>query len=173
MIAGADRANFIHAHPLNNADLNFDSLQHVHTAPVAGPSPSVIRTVTGFRSPGIYKLWLQFQRNGKVFTAAWVVRVEGKNLPAPRVPAGALSVKVSAAGFEPARLTIPAGENTRIAFTRVDAQNCASEVVFPELGIRKSLPRGQTVLIDLPATPKGELHFACGMGMYRGALIVR
>ena len=28
------------------------------------------------------------------------------------------------------------------------------------------------VAIDLPATPARELHFACGMGMYRGAVVV-
>jgi plastocyanin domain-containing protein len=65
------------------------------------------------------------------------------------------------------------GKETQIAFSRSDAQNCASEVVFPELKIRKPLPPGQTVIIDLPAQPAGEMQFACGMGMFRGALVIR
>jgi hypothetical protein len=174
MMIGEDGKNFIHAHPLESAALASSLLPHTHTVPVAGPSPSTIRTVTGFRSPGLYKLWFQFQRNGQVITMPWVLRVDAA---APSVPAAepvsGIPVKVSSAGFVPARLAIPANQPVRIAFTRLDAQNCASEVVFPDLNIRKSLPPGQTVTIDLPAQPAGELRFGCGMGMFRGALVVK
>jgi len=173
MITSADRATFIHAHPLENAGTGETPLVHVHTAPIAGPSPSTISTITGFRTPGVYKLWFQFQRHGEVLTASWVVSVQGVAHTAPHVPTGHLTIKISSAGFEPSRLTIPSGQKTQAAFTRLDAQNCAGEIAFPELGIRKQLAPGQTVLIDLPATQKGEYHFACGMGMFRGALVVQ
>jgi hypothetical protein len=176
MIVSGDHQNFIHAHPLENAGTENDPLQHTHTAPVPGPSPSTIRTVTGFRTPGVYKLWFQFERRGKVVTTSWVLRVSAPKRSISKaavVPAGAPSLRVSSAGFEPPSLFIPAGQPTRIWITRADAQNCAGEIVFPELQIRKRLPPGEPVAIDLPATPAGELHFACGMGMYRGAVVVR
>ena len=170
MIVSADGETFIHAHPI-------ESLGTVHShATMPGPRPATIRTVTGFRSPGLYKIWLQFQRHGELITIPWVVKVSAPDKQpgdATAVPAGALRVKISAAGFEPARLQLPSGKAAEIAFTRSDAQNCAGEVVFPELGLRKQLPPGQTVVVSLPALPAGELRFACGMGMFRGAVVVQ
>ena len=59
-----------------------------------------------------------------------------------------------------------------LAFTRESTPNCGSEVVFPELGIRQALPLGDTVVVRLPAQQAGDLRFACGMGMYRGMVVV-
>jgi hypothetical protein len=174
MLVSADRQTFIHAHPLEDTP-SASPLVHTHARSLAGPSPSTIRTITGFARPGLYKLWFQFQRSGEVQTLAWVLRV------APAFPLNArpipndqaLRVMVSAAGFAPSRLAIPANHPIRIAFTRSDAQNCANEVVFPEMGIRRRLPSGQTTWIDLPQREAGELHFSCGMGMFKGVLMVR
>jgi plastocyanin len=176
MIVGGNGESFIHAHPLESAGTETSLLPHTHAAPVSGPSPSTIRTVTGFRSAGIYKLWFQFQRHGRLITVPWVIRVWESARPALKtaaLPADAIRVTISGAGFEPARLEIPAGKEVTLAFTRTDAQNCANEVVFPALGLREPLPPGGTVIIRLPARPSGELSFACGMGMYRGAIMVR
>jgi hypothetical protein len=168
MIVSEDSQEFIHAHPLGDGP----PTQHTHT--LIGPSPSVIRTVTGFRKPGRYRLWLQFQRQGKVGTVPFELQVDAPEriLSQNDETDGAIQIAVSSQGFSPARLTIPANRPARLAFLRKDAQNCAREVVFPELGIRKALPPNQTVLVDVPATKGGELHFACGMGMFRGALVL-
>jgi plastocyanin domain-containing protein len=135
----------------------------------------VIRTVTGFREPGLYKLWLQFQRHGTVITVPWTMQVQpsGRPIASSKTPAATASVEVSSKGFEPVRLIIPANRKMQVAFTRTDAQNCANEIVFPQVGIRKPLPPGQTVLVDLPPSNPGELRFACGMGMFKGALLVQ
>jgi hypothetical protein len=175
MIVSRDGSEFIHAHPLEGPAT---SAVHSHTAPVAGPGPLPIRTQTGFRSPGEYKVWLQFQRNGEIVTRAYNLTVAParpvlQNEPNSPKPADAIRVTVSHAGFEPARIEVLQNEPIRLAFTRLDAQNCGSEVVFSDIGIRKSLPVGQTVLVDLPARPAGQLSFACGMGMYKGAIVVR
>ena len=82
-------------------------------------------------------------------------------------------MKVSSSGFEPSRIDVPAGKPIRLAFTRVDAQNCGRRVVIPEAGVERDLPPGRTVVIDLPPQRARELHFSCGMGMYKGSLIVR
>jgi plastocyanin domain-containing protein len=119
-------------------------------------------------------LWFQVQRRGKVETTSWVLRVSAPDYaPSDIAPPDGPTIRISSAGFEPQRISIPADQPARIWVTRADAQNCASEIVFPELQIRKPLPPGESVAIDLPATPSGELHFACGMGMFRGAVVVR
>jgi plastocyanin domain-containing protein len=88
------------------------------------------------------------------------------------IPAGAIRVRVNSKGFEPAKVEIPAGRAVTLAITREDEPNCGSQVVFPEFGIKRNLPIGGTVLIELPPQKAGELHFACGMNMYRGLVVV-
>ena len=172
VIISADRKVFIHAHPLDEANAA-NAAQHSHA--LSGPSPSVITTITGFQKPGIYKLWAQFQRQGSVITIPYTLNV----LPATKHagvktpwPTDAIPVNVSSKGFSPARITLSAGKTTRLAFRREDAQSCANSIVFPELGIRRALPLSQTVVIEIPASSPGELHFSCGMNMYRGALLI-
>ncbi len=178
MIASWDGADFIHAHPIEgDAPLSSptDFWSHSHAPP--GPSPEVIETVTGFNRPGLYKVWLQVQWGGAVLTFPWVVEVrEGKRAGPNRprsIPEDALEVTVSAAGFTPARIEIPAGKEATLAFRRTDAQNCGGKVVFPELGITKELPVGETVLVPLGRQSAKVLHFGCGMGMYKGSIMVR
>jgi hypothetical protein len=38
--------------------------------------------------------------------------------------------------------------------------------------MRRKLPPGETVPIALPAMESRELHFACWMGMFRGAIVI-
>jgi hypothetical protein len=175
MIVSEDGKQFIHAHPLEGTAATDPLAPHTHAAPVLGPSPSTIRTQIGFELSGSYRLWFQFQRNGEISTFPFDLKVSagGPQQPAVPAPSDAIPVTVSKAGFTPARVEIPAGRPARLAFTRTDAQNCGSEVVFPSLGLRKALPVGQTVVIDLPAKESGQFSFACGMGMYKGAVVVR
>ena len=69
MAVSQDASEVIHAHALE-AVTRTESGEHNHAA--AGPSPSEIVTITGFRSPGVYKLWLQVQRDSEVITFPFV-----------------------------------------------------------------------------------------------------
>jgi len=91
----------------------------------------------------------------------------------PHVPAGAVLVNVSMVGFDPATIEAKAGQPIRLAFYRPNAQNCASEIVFPDLGIKKELPPGQTTVVEITPPKTGPLGFACGMNMLKGKLLVR
>ncbi len=171
MIVSRNGEEFIHAHPLEKDAGVLNPWEHSHAAP--GPSPSEIETTTGFRAPGMYKIWLQVQRDGQVLTFPFTVQVAAGEAKKAAAATKAIEITVSSQGFQPARLEIPAGRPVRLAFRRLDAQNCAQKVVFPSLGLERALPPGETVVIDVPAQASGELHFACGMGMYRGSLQVR
>lgn len=81
-------------------------------------------------------------------------------------------VVVSDRGFEPARVNLKAGVPARLEFIRTSDRTCATEVVFPALGIRKPLPLDQPVTIDIPAREAGEVAFACGMDMMKGVAVV-
>ena len=96
-----------------------------------------------------------------------------KGTHGPNAPAGSLLVNVTMVGFDPSVIEAKAGQPLKLAFYRANAENCAREVVFPSLGIRKELPAGQTVVVDITPTKTGPLEFACGMDMLKGKLIVR
>ena len=87
-------------------------------------------------------------------------------------PTGAIQVKVSSAGYEPSKIEVRRGKPIKIAFYRADAENCAGEVVFPSLNIRKGLKVGETTVVEFTPKEKGELTFSCGMGMLNGKLVV-
>jgi hypothetical protein len=77
------QASFIHAHPLEapqaaSASTTLQSAPtapHLHNETALGPPPAVIRTLTSFPRPGLYKLWAQFQRGGAVITQPFVLQV--------------------------------------------------------------------------------------------------
>lgn len=99
VVLSQDGADFLHAHPLEGVAAP-EGLPHEHTA-ISGPSPATIRTMTGFRRPGLYKLWAQVQRRGQVITVPFVVDVAPAATPvasAP-IPAGAISPR-HACGME-------------------------------------------------------------------------
>jgi plastocyanin domain-containing protein len=56
---------------------------------------------------------------------------------------------------------------------RTTDKTCATEVVFPELGVRKQLPLNQPVVVDIPTDSARTLNFQCGMAMYKGMLVVK
>lgn len=175
MIVSADGQRFIHAHPLDDATTLAaeDPWKHSHTAP--RPSPSSVTTITGFDATGRYRLWVQFQRGGKVISVPFTFQVWPGQTTNPKspVPSDAIRIQVTRAGFEPSRISVPAGKPFRLAFERKDAENCASSVVFPEIGLKKDLPAGTTTVVELPALKSPELTFSCGMKMYRGVVIAR
>lgn len=76
-------------------------------------------------------------------------------------------------GYRPALLAARAGVPIRVTFQRNETSGCSKEVVFPALGIRRQLPTGERVTIEIPAQGPGIVPFTCGMSMLRGAIDVR
>ena len=112
----------------------------------------------------------------RLSTSGFINRVApaGANVTqGPHAPPGSVLVNVTMIGFEPAVIAAKAGHPLKLAFFRPNAANCVREVVFPGLGIRKELPPGQTVVVDITPAKSGPLAFECGMKMLKGQLIVR
>ena len=82
------------------------------------------------------------------------------------------TVEVSAKGFTPSSISFKADVPAKLTFIRKDTKNCATEVVLPDYGIKRSLPLNQPVTIEF--TPKaGEMMFTCGMNMVSGKVVSR
>ncbi len=75
--------------------------------------------------------------------------------------------------YAPDVIVINEGEALRLRFVRRDTGTCTREVVFPTLGIRRELPTGRAVVIDLPPLGVGEYPFQCWMNMVHGRIVVR
>jgi len=89
-----------------------------------------------------------------------------------REPQGG-KVVLTEKGYEPAKLTLRAGEPARITFVRTTDKTCGTEVVFPSLNIRRPLPLNEPVVIEFTPKASGEIGFACGMNMLRGTVVVQ
>lgn len=82
-------------------------------------------------------------------------------------------VLVTEKGYEPAKLTVRAGQPARITFVRTTDKTCGTEVVFPSLSIRRPLPLNEPVVIEFTPRDSGEIGFVCGMNMLRGTVVVQ
>lgn len=87
--------------------------------------------------------------------------------------AGEIHIAVTDRGFEPAEAKLRSGQPTTLVFTRKTDQTCATEVVIADVGVRRELPMGQPVRIEVPAGRTGTLSYACGMDMLKGQVTIR
>ena len=71
------------------------------------------------------------------------------------------------------QIKLEANRPTKLAITRDSQPNCANRILIPVLGISRDLPLGKTIIIELPAMKAGEFALTCGMGMYKGLLVVQ
>jgi membrane fusion protein, heavy metal efflux system len=82
-------------------------------------------------------------------------------------------IVVNEQGFEPAKVALHAGTPARLTFVRTTDKTCGTEVVFPSLNIKRALPLNEPVDIEFTPAKSGEIAFACGMNMFRGAVVVQ
>ena len=85
-----------------------------------------------------------------------------------------VAIQVTENGFEPAVVTVKAGQPVTLAVTRTTDRTCATEMIFKDanLDIRKDLPLNKTVEITFKPSKTGDLVYACAMDMYRGTVRV-
>ncbi|WP_437876990.1 cupredoxin domain-containing protein [Sorangium sp. So ce513] len=92
--------------------------------------------------------------------------------PAPS-PQGVREIEIVVdGGYTPSRVVVTEGARVRLKVIRRDRSPCTREIVFASLGIRRELPTGVPVVIELPTLSPGEIEFTCGMNMLRGAIVV-
>lgn len=96
-----------------------------------------------------------------------------KNSSADDARSGNIAITADDKGFTPPSITLKKGEPSTLVFTRKTDQTCATEVVFPELKIKKELPLNVPVSIEIPTDSARSLTFQCGMAMFKGAVVVR
>jgi len=89
---------------------------------------------------------------------------------------GQVRVVASEHGFSPASVALPRGapgSKATLTFVRTTDDTCATEVVFPDLNVKKDLPLNTPVTVDVPTDVARSYTFQCGMAMYKGAMVVK
>jgi hypothetical protein len=84
-----------------------------------------------------------------------------------------VTILVSARGYKPASVRLRRGIPAQLTFIRTVEQSCGREIVVPDYGINKPLPLNTPVIVTLTPNKYGRIKFTCGMGMFRGELVVR
>lgn len=87
-------------------------------------------------------------------------------------PARVVAITASNNGFAPLKVEVKKGQSLTLRFTRTSDETCAKKVVFPDLGIKKDLPLNKAVDVPVPTTKPRTLAFQCGMGMFKGSVVV-
>lgn len=83
-----------------------------------------------------------------------------------------IQVAITENGFEPKEITIKKGQAAVLVMTRKSDKTCATEAVFAETGKKFDLPLNTPVRIDLTGVQPGTLHYACGMDMEKGTVVI-
>jgi plastocyanin domain-containing protein len=85
---------------------------------------------------------------------------------------GSYAITANDKGFTPSSVSVKKGEKAELVFTRTTDATCATEVVFPEINLRKDLPLNKPVAISVPTDTARTLSFQCGMGMFKSAVVI-
>ncbi|OGO58202.1 MAG: hypothetical protein A2V85_14665 [Chloroflexi bacterium RBG_16_72_14] len=75
-------------------------------------------------------------------------------------------------GYHPDAIIARAGLPLRLVFRRDDDDTCSERVVFSSPHIDRRLAATGSTTVELPAQPPGEVRFTCGMGRYRGRIVL-
>jgi plastocyanin domain-containing protein len=79
-------------------------------------------------------------------------------------------IEANAEGYKPDRIGGKPGEKLLLVFTRTADSSCIAQLKTPE-GKLVDLPKGTPVEVAVTVPESGEVGFACGMDMFRGAVI--
>ena len=75
-------------------------------------------------------------------------------------------------GYTPDVIVVEVGKPVRLNFVRQETVGCTEMVLLPAFGKSAKLPEGETVPVEFLPKERGEVEFACQMGMIRGKIIV-
>lgn len=117
-----------------------------------------------------------------VTTGSFYIRAERERLGL-RQPAAAgdphggsvrtIDVAITASGFTPAKVEVPAGSHVKLRVTRQVESTCGTDLVVAGRKVTEQLPLNKPVEVDLGIVSRGEVAFSCGMNMLKGTVVVQ
>jgi plastocyanin len=178
MALSGDGKEFVHTHALQTASHSMEAGRpHVTPALLSERGP-VFSFMLTLPTGGLYKTWAQFMHGNKVYTVPFTFQVEDLWSPAPPVArAGKDAVQratiVVDGEYQPAQVSVKAGQPVALTFVRKEKSGCGSVVQIPALKLKRELKAGGKTTVLFTPRKTGPLAFTCGMGMYKGQILVR
>ena len=88
---------------------------------------------------------------------------------------GPQEIRVSATGngFVPDKVTFAKDRPAVLVIKRTEEATCATEAIFVETGLKYDLPLNEEVRINIQTGKPVTFHYACGMDMYKGEVVVK
>jgi heme/copper-type cytochrome/quinol oxidase subunit 2 len=83
-----------------------------------------------------------------------------------------VDLKIKADGYSPDVIIAKKGVLLKINVTSDSDAGCATEIVFPDFNITRTVPAGKTDVIEIMPSREGTFNYRCAMDMYRGKLII-
>ena len=179
-----DGKEVVHTHALHGAP------QASHGAGEAQLTPEMT-TKTGpthsfklaLPTSGLYKVWAQFMHKDRVLTVPFTFAVKdpwqsGSGAATSAPAKGAKNTPQRATiqingGYSPSSVRVKAGRPVALTLVRREKGGCGGEVVFPSLGIKRTLKSGGKTVVSFTPKKTGTITFTCGMGMYKGQVVVQ
>src|SRR5678815_2138639 len=96
--------------------------------------------------------------------------------PASADPKPRLEIAVTARGFDPDSITVPANKPVTLVFTRKTERTCTKSVVLTlddGKKLERALPLDTPVEIAVTFPKAGKLGYACSMDMNKGVIVVQ
>lgn len=101
----------------------------------------------------------------------WLKREEG--VPATLTSSGYQEATVLVkGGYNPSTIRVRRGTPVRLTFRREETAACSEQVVLDAFGKHADLPEGRPVPVEFLPKEPGSYPFTCGMGMFRGTIVV-
>ncbi len=74
-------------------------------------------------------------------------------------------------GYFPSTISVKRGQPVKLIIDSEDSYTCASSLLIPKVGVRKTLQPGENI-VEFTPDKNGVIPFSCSMGMYRGTINV-
>ncbi len=162
---------------------------HTHTIAAGGAVSSAMATPSGPRftfdltpkTAGLTKIWAQFQRGAQVVTVPFTFNVAPATNPLaleiadkakPKVAPQKITIALPQ-GYKPGAATVKAGQPVALTFVLKSDAGCGNTIALPAAKWKKTLRIGERATVVYTPQKSGNLEFACGMGMFRGTVLVK
>lgn len=187
VVISKDFKDFVHIHPMSkdnvkNGEHSTHTDEHSNMnmdEKLAGKDfESILSAMVKFPKAGIYRIFATFKRNEKLTVIPFTFEVKTGDEEKPidlskaEFPAGAFKIIVSKNGFTPQNITYKANNPLKLAFYRADKESCEGGIDFQNLNIKKPLPVGKVVLVDIPTDKTGEFVYSCNDGKLKGKITI-
>jgi plastocyanin len=159
----------------------------------AGPTQTFkLQLPTG----GLYRVWAQFGIGGKILTVPFTFATQENTMKtnskialtmtgaamaaatmnasaAPKAPPAQKITITLPDGYKSGAATVKAGKPVALTFKLKSDAGCGNTVSVPAAKWSKTLKVGEQATLLYTPKKSGALDFQCGMGMYRGTVVVR